>query len=724
MKRFVAAGISFLLLGTAVQALAPPSDDVLYNYSRVAKIVASEVPYLHVNKHRFDDSIATNALGFFIDSMDYDHTYFLQSDIDGFSKKATQLDNMMRSGDLTFAFEVYDVFMQRVSNRVDFVDMVLDKGFDFERPEQYLWKRKDAPWAVDEADWDNLWRKKVKNQVLTKRVSNQLAEEERALQAETNSMDVVTDIATADADELAEVVRTIEPETTEEQISKQYQQFYEVMRDNDAHWLLPLFINSFVRAYDPHSDYMSMNSTEDFDISMKLSLVGIGALLSTEDGAAKIVQVIPGGPAEKDGRLKAGDRIIAVGQGDEEPVSIMHWPLSKSVRLIRGEKNTKVVLEIIPASDPSGSMVKRVDLIRAEVKLEDRAAKGEVREVLDANGIPVTVGVITVPDFYADMKSNNGDARSVTKDVRMIIEGMLASNKIDGLILDLRNNGGGSLPEAIQMTGLFIDTGPVVQVKSDDRVFAYPDSDKGVIFDGPLIVMVNRQSASASEILAGALQDYGRAILVGDSKTHGKGTVQSLVPLRRRNPRLGSLKITTQGFYRIAGGSTQLKGVEPDITIPSLLDYMDLGEEFLPGALEWSQVKPVSHDMDDRWEKWLGELTLRSEARRAGSDRFHAYSELLDYLGARRQAGEVTLVESERLPVMKKEKEMAEYIASAEEEGAVPDPVDPADDDVTTDDAEEVDAVDNDLILDEVLQIMHDMVELSGGTALVENAQQ
>jgi len=711
---------------SSVYALAPIAPETKKLYSRAGKILSYELPYNHLTHQPFGDKIATNALTIFLNNLDYDRTIFLASDVVALQKEGSSLDDHLKKGNIDMPFKVYELFMQRLSNRVDYVRVLLTNSFDMTLDEAYDLDRKEAEWPANEAEWNELWRKKIKNRYVGKKVAEQLAEEKKAEEA-TNTVTAISSSNTVDTADLfipppastnlEETVaissNAVPPKkklTPEESINKEFTQFMSVMQDNDADWLVPLYLSAFTRAYDPHSDYMSKNNKEDFDIHMKLSLVGIGALLSTEDGAAKVVRLIPGGPAEKDGRLKAGDKIIAVGQGNEEAVDTLHWPLSKTVRLIRGEKNTRVVLHIIPESDISGTTVNEIDIIRDEVKLEEGAAKGRVETVIGSDEKEYTLGLITVPDFYSDMYAAQGKkSRSLTKDVHNIIEGMLASNTIEGLILDLRNNGGGSLPEAIELSGLFIRSGPVVQVKASgqDEPSVYRDTDTTIDYEGPLLVLVSRQSASASEIFAGALQDYGRAIIVGDSKTHGKGTVQSLFPLRRYNSKLGSLKLTTATFYRIAGGSTQKKGITPDIVIPSLYDSMEIGEEFLPNALEWSVVDPAFYRTTDAWSKMVPSLTLDSEERREAEPRFQSYKTLLEYLTKQRQSKSVPLQYEKRMEMIRHEKEMADYIAKEMPRESSSAGSEDEDGDTTEEEKEE-----NDLILEEALNILIDMIEL------------
>lgn len=627
-------------------------------FSRSAKLLAHSLPLMHLNKTPWDTEIASQALENFIESLDFERSFFLKSDIEKFRAEAAKLPEQVKRGDLQFALDVYSVFQERVRNRVNFVHALLEEPVDFEVDETYFWKRKYADWPEDEAAWDDLWRKKIKNQLLVQLVEKELGDD--------------TDVAsqpTGDEDEDQKTHSQMVNESLSptEQVLRSYDRYLTVMEDNDETWVAEKYLTSFARAFDPHTDYMSPNSVEDFEINMKLSLVGIGALLSNEEGAALVERLIPGGPAEQDGRLQSGDKIIAVAQGDGEPVDVMHWPLYKTVRLIRGEKNTKVVLSVIPASDPTGTTVTQIDLVRDEVKLEEQAAKGELKTLEDPDGKPFPVGVITLPDFYADLSGGrfSEEARSCTRDVERLIE-ELTGEGAEAIILDLRNNGGGSLAEAIQLTGLFIDTGPVVQVRDRRNVRTLSDRNPTKTYDGPLVVLINRLSASASEIVAGALQDYGRAILVGDSKTHGKGTVQSLAPLSSANPKLGSAKVTTASFYRIAGGSTQLKGVQPDIIIPSALETMELGEESLDNPLPWSTVEPARYNRYPVATNLFAQLETRSAQRYHQDSRFETYRGLLERMKERQSHKEITLRFEDRLAYAREQKALQEQIEKKE----------------------------------------------------------
>ncbi len=680
-----------------VCALLADSD---LDIKKISRSVAYSLPLYHLNQLPLDENISTNAYDLFINSLDPARSYFLQSDIDAFSKDSKDLSKQLRSGSIEFAQNVFNVLLERVENRNTFIGELLEEGFDTTIEENFRWDRKESAWAKNEAEWDELWRTRIKNEYVTRLVSKQVFAEEEEEEETTSTVDsaetIVTNLVASAEDEYDEEAE-LASLSPEEFILERYKQFKLTMNSFDDEMLLQRYLTAFSRVYDPHSDYMSPSSTEDFDINMKLSLVGVGAVLRPVDGAAKIVRVIPGGPADQDGRLKPGDKIIAVAQGDEEAVSILHWPLHKAVRLIRGEIDSKVVLTVIPASDRSGSRTKKIDLIRDEVKFEEQAAKGKVREVELADGTTRRLGVITLPDFYADFKATQNrekDARRASTDVRRLIDELILEG-IEGLVLDLRNNGGGSLAESIAIAGLFIPSGPIVQVKERDRIQVLPDIDPETNYDGPMIVLVNRLSASASEILAAALQDYKRAIIVGDEQTHGKGTVQSLLPLGGK--RRGSLKVTTAGFYRINGGSTQLKGVTPDIIIPSYLDVMDLGEDSLEHALPWDSIRKAMYRTQNGLVELIPQLTDQSNERLEHNVEFQHYLVKRERLKDRFKTKTISLSLESRIVEAEAEKELDEIQNGSflKEPGE-----------------EEEDDDSKDILLTETLSLLSDMIDL------------
>ena len=611
---------------------------------KIARTVAYTLPVYHLNRLPLNEFISTNAFNLFLDTLDPSKSFFLKSDIDELSIKYPSLHRDLRKGDISFSKDAYDILIKRIKNRNEYIELLLENEFDTQIDEDYLWDREDASWAENEDDWNSLWRKKIKNEYIAKLVDDYT---EPLI---TNSLSSTTnDLVTAD-----DIDETLSPEDF---ILKKYKQLLSTMESFDNEMLLKQYLSSFSRVYDPHSDYLSPSNVEDFDINMKLSLVGIGAMLSVDDGAAKIERLISGGPAEKDGRLKPGDKIIAVAQGDSEPQNILHWPLYKAVRLIRGEKGSKVVLTVIPKTDQNGTRTKTIDLIRDEVKLEEQAAKSSIHQIDGEEEKKISIGVITLPDFYADFQATNAkekDARRCSTDVKNLLK-TLQNNNIDGLILDLRNNGGGSLIEAVKIAGYFIPSGPIVQVKNRRSLQILPDVDPITEYDGPLIILVNRLSASASEILAAAMQDYERAIIVGDEHTHGKGTVQTLMALGDKK---GSLKLTTSSYYRINGGSTQLKGVTPDIIIPSLFDVADTGEKELDYALPWDTIQPALFTRFDNYEDLIPQLKTASIERREKDEEFQSFLDKRNKLEDKFNSKLISLNLKNRLAEAKNEKEL------------------------------------------------------------------
>ena len=629
--------------------------------AEVARRFEKVMPEMHLSHLPLDVGVATNALELYIRMLDYDRTFFLATDIAEFQEEAPLQVERLHKGDVSLAFRIFERFKARVRNRVEYVDQLLAKGFDVTTKESYVWKRKDLPWAANEKDWDELWRKKVKNEYVARLVARQMGEAEKT--NGTAKADSPMGKGAGASTNGAVAKRASDDDSLlspEGYLRKNYKQYLMVLDDSDADFVVQRYFSSFTQAYDPLSEYMTPSTSEDFEINMKLSLCGLGAQLRPEDGAAKIDEIIPGGPAARDGRLKAGDKIIAVTQENGETVDILHWPLDKAVKIIRGKKGTKVTLTVIPASDIGGFRTVKIQLVRDEVKLEDQAAKGDVVTLAQANGKTNTVGIIDLPEFYADMKDRmNGGSeyKSATRDIARIIVGM-KEKPIDGLILDLRDNGGGSLAEAVEMTGLFFSSGPVVQVRESRGVQVLNDQDPDILYDGPMIVLVNRRSASASEILAAALQDYGRAIIVGDSKTHGKGTVQSWQPLDTSSPGLGSIKVTTHSFYRVAGGSTQMKGVIPDVGIPSALDVLEVGEEYLPHAMPWTVISMARYYPFEDLSPLIPVLKRNSEKRRAKDPRFAALQDMIGQIRKRQAVAEISLNLQERLALAREEKEL------------------------------------------------------------------
>ncbi len=601
----------------------------------------------HLDRRTFDAALSPRAWTNFLSTLDGERIYFSPADIEQLTPYKSRLDSDLNAGNVDFAVEAFDLFNASVAERLSFVTNLLAGEFDLETDLAYEWRRRESPWPASNEERDELWRKRIKNEYLRRIVADEFA---------------LSDPDDEEPEDEDEDESFLDPRLSpRESIERRYERFMSIMRGNDSEWVLREYLSAVARTFDPHSSYLSRSAVEDFDIEMRLSLVGIGALLRSDDGAAQVVRLIPGGPADQDRRerrLRPGDRIIAVAQNDEEPVDIMHLPLYRVVRLIRGEKGTRVVLTVIPASDPTGSTVKFVDIIRDEVKLEEQAAKAETRTMRDSEGNERKLGIIRLPAFYANLKAkaDDDDYRSSADDVEAALT-ELAAEGVEGVLLDLRGNGGGSLLEAIRLTGLFIRTGPVVQVKERFRLRVLPDRDPKVAYDGPLVIMVNRLSASASEIVAGALQDYGRAIIVGDSQTHGKGTVQSIVELGR-DPAFGSIKVTSAKFYRINGSSTQVRGISSDIVLPSPYEYMELGEDSLPNPMQWSAVGRAAYMPWGNMHTVIPSLRKLSQQRRNESERWQSYAMLLERIEKMQSAQSVTLNIQKRRELAQAEKEL------------------------------------------------------------------
>ena len=560
-------------------------------YGKVAKRLGDSLQKFHVLQQPLDDAISQRAWTNLVTFYDFDHSVFLKSDMDRLAAHRLTIDDEIGGGDVSFGYEVYNLYVRRLGERIDFATNLLAKTeWNFSSNETYRIRRKDAPWPATQEEAEDCWRKRIKNEVLMLKVN-------RELDKSTNSFDFVKDI------------------------TKRYRQYITVMTEPDEEAVLQHYLSAISRAYDPHTDYMSPASKEDFDMGMNLSLCGIGATLTMDDGALKIVEIMPGSPCERDGRLKEGDKIVGVQQDGGEMEDVMWQPMKKSIKKIRGKKGTKVVLQIVPRSDPSGATKKLIDLVRDEIKLEELAATGHV-ETVELNGVKRKLGYVYLPGFYGTMDKRPDDPgyRSCAMDVAKCIADFNAQGA-EGLVLDLRGNGGGSLREAVLLSALFVQSGPVVQIRDQRTVGCLPiPPGNPIAFRKPMVVLTDRASASASEIVAGHLQDTGRAIVVGDVRTHGKGTVQTVMGMGPE--KYGSIKVTTARFYRINGRSTQVEGVPADIHLPSLLDSLDIGEDKLTYALPFSSIQPADYRLSWDMHKYVKALRGLSEARTAADEKF------------------------------------------------------------------------------------------------------
>ncbi len=571
-----------------------------------------------------DDALSADMYKRYLESLDPGKQFFTAADITRFDPYKTQLDDAIKRGDLTSAYAIFATYRQRVDARVAYARGLLKQPglFVFTGNDRFGFDREDAPWASDEATLDGIWKQSVRNDWLRLKLAGK------------------------------------QPEDIRKTLDKRYANLADSVTELKGEDVFQTFVNSYANAIDPHTDYFTPRSAESFNMSMSLSLEGIGAVLQKQDDVVAIREIVPGGPAGKSGKVKPGDRVVAVGQGDSGAMEdVVGWRIDDVVAKIRGAKGTRVRLDVIPAEADLDSKPNRVVLLRDKIRLEDQAAKSEIITLpAGAGGVTPAkrIGVIKLPTFYQDFEGRRlrkDDYASATRDVSKLLV-KLRAEKIDGVVLDLRNNGGGSLDEAIELTGLFIDRGPVVQVReSGGRVSVNGDEDAGIAWEGPLAVLINRGSASASEIFAGAIQDYGRGLVIGET-TFGKGTVQNLVDLDRwpanEKARFGQVKLTIAQFFRVSGGSTQNKGVVPDVAFPVSVDASEYGESTYDNALPWTRIAAVPHTRYGNFAPLLPKLETLHSARIAGEKEFQWWAQDVAQFREERAEKSISLNEAER----------------------------------------------------------------------------
>ncbi|MCP1676188.1 carboxyl-terminal processing protease [Natronocella acetinitrilica] len=593
MRRLILALPVALLLSLALIAgsLASASMTPLSperQHPETARLIAKLLTYQHFNKQPIDDRLSARVMDTYLDQLDPDRYYFLASDIEEFHAYRERLDDMLLDGDLSIPYAIFNRLRERTAERTEHALSVLEGGFDLNTDRSIDLDRSEADWAEDTETMNRVWRDRIKHDALTLLLAGE------------------------------------EEEQTMDLLNSRYEGMAKNMERSGPEDVFEAFMGAWGRAFDPHTSYLSPRNSREFDIQMQLSLEGIGAVLRTHRDFTEVVELIPGGPASQDGQLQPGDRIIGVGQEGEDMVDVVGWRLRDVVDLIRGPKESEVRLRVLPASGGSDAAPRTIPLVRNEVALEEQAAQKSIEEVL-RDGDTYRIGVITIPAFYADFaaaQAGDENYRSTTRDVVRLL-GELAEEDINGLVIDLRGNAGGSLQEAASLTGLFINGGPVVQIRrSDGDTEVLRDRDGGITYEGPLTVMVDRFSASASEIFAGAIQDYGRGIVVGE-RTFGKGTVQSLVDLNRftsnQNTEAGRLKLTIAKFYRVSGSSTQKRGVEPDLHFPSRARSDSVGESAAENALPWDEIREANYSSHGDLGGLLP-LLLKRHEERSGQD--------------------------------------------------------------------------------------------------------
>lgn len=705
-------GLVALVLLFAFQSWMSPSQSQASEtyFPELGKIVSSYLTYYHYEKHRLNDEIAQRTLDNYLDSLDFNRLFFLASDIDSFRKFESSLDDDLRASPcrLDKAFLIHERFKERVLQRIPVILTCVAEDFDFTKQESILADRSEEPWPESEAALNAIWRKRIKESVLRFDLQGKARED------------------------------------TVELLTKRYNRLKKEIEETEPLDVLERFLTAMCQSYDPHSQYFKPASKDNFDIDMGHSLEGIGTTLRREGEYTVVVSVVPGGPADLSGEIRPKAKIVAVAQGDDEPVDIVDMRLDKVVKLIRGKKGTTVQLTIIPADAMDESETKVVRLIRDKVVITANDARSEVREIPGSDGKVHRVGVITIPSFYLDTRARfmgDPDYKSTTRDVRKLLA-ELDTQDIEGLLVDLRSNSGGSLDEAVELTGLFIKSGPVVQVlgQSDTpRILRDPDSD--LVYEGPLVVLTSVFSASASEIFAGAIQDYGRGLVVGGEATHGKGTVQNLINL---NPALeqmmgkdlpektaGALKLTTNKFYRVSGASTQIKGVVADVPLPSPFDRYEVSEASLDYALPWDEIVPAPHEAFGDLSDVVPELRAASQERVKQNQEFKYLEDDLDRWDARRKENRISL----NLEARKKEKEENEAREEARKKARETRQVEQAqskkppksETDAADTDADEANEAGEDegpdFILDESVQILVDFILLHRGGYVAEASE-
>ncbi|MBC7697900.1 MAG: carboxy terminal-processing peptidase [Bacteroidia bacterium] len=615
-------------LNTTIPLLMP-----LQQQSEAAHLSAEVLARYHYKPVKLDDISSSKIFDNYIKSLDSQKVFFVQADIDKFSVARTKLDDAILKEDLSIPFAIFNLYQQRIAERTNYARSLLHKGFDFTVDESYEYTREKSNWAKSQEEMNDLWRKRVKNDWLRLKLAGK------------------------------------DDKSIIETLDKRYENSLKSVQKIKNDDVFQSFMNAYTMTIDPHTNYFGIRASEDFDISMKLSLDGIGAILQDKDEYATIRELVTGGPAALSGKLEVGDRIVGVAQGSNSPiVDVTGWRLDDAVALIRGAENSTVMLDVLPADAGPDGKHKLISLVRKKISLEQQAAKKSIIEVKDGTTTR-HIGVIDLPVFYQDFgarQKGDKDYRSATRDVARLLE-ELKKDKVDSVLVDLRSNGGGSLDEAIELTGLFIDKGPVVQerdVKGDIKVDS--DTNAGVVWNGPMGILINRGSASASEIFAAAIQDYGRGVIIGE-QSFGKGTVQSVIDLdqlvKNDQPKYGELKMTVAQFFRINGGTTQLRGVTPDISLPATTDNESFGESSYDNALPWSQIKAANFSAAGDLKAIVPMLKISHDSRVSKDKDFQYLNEDISEFKVLRSKNMISLNEAKRI----KERELQEARASLRE---------------------------------------------------------
>jgi len=710
LQKFIISLMTMVIAALPVigQAKELAEDDKL---SLITRLTAGIIASNHYRQHPLNNQISSQIFDEYFKYLDPAKMYFTQEDVKSFEKYRFYLDDLIQKGNNEFAFSVYDLYVKRLAMYRQYCEKRLSGKFDFTQDESFVIDRTKAPRAANMEELQGIWDKKLKNDLLYFRLMKRaMTEESKA------AKDNPKDAKSVKKDNAA----IWDNHSPEEKIKRRLRDISNEVAQKNKYDILGLFLTCMAQTYGPHSSYLSPREEEDFDIAMKLSLFGIGAVLTSDDGYTKVVKIIPGGPASKDGRLKEEDKIIAVSQEGGEPVDIIDMSLSNVVNIIRGPEKSKVTLSVLSGKKGGSTVPQNITLVRDKVEIKNSEASGVIKPVKHSDGTVGKVGVITLNNFYMDFQgAQNGEPeyRSSTRDVKKILDGFNKEN-IDGLIVDMRSNGGGSLVEAITLSGLFIEKGPIVQIRQSNRdVTTKYDPDTAIHYKGPMIVLINKMTSSAAEIFTGAMKDYRRAIIIGDSRTYGKGTVLDVVQLARplsivnQDFPAGSVKFESAVFYRANGSSTQQLGITPDIIFPSITETMKIGEIFSDNHLPWDAIKEVPHDIYDKnIEKALPELQKKSAARLKNDVKFKVLKENIDIFNKYKDRTAVSLNEEKRWIEYIKEKKVFE-----EQEKLLPH-------DEKTDSKKDK-PEESDFLIDESINILYDYIKSSSKkTAVAQRA--
>jgi len=676
--------------------------------SVLTNIVPRMLTNFHYKRAPFDDAISSLTFDEYFLVLDPGKVYFTAEDIARFEPYREKLDDLSAKGDSHFAFEVYDLYRERVKLYREFAETRLRQPFDFTADETVKLDRRKERYCANLDELKTLWEKKLKSEVLTNRLYDRVSEYEKSDPRRFDGKSEEEKAKILEQDKLAEMWKT----SPEERVKRRLHDMTNVLEQNDDLTVLALFLAAISLSYGPHTSYMAPAADENFDIQMKLSLCGIGATLTSDDGFVKVVDIVPGSPAAKEGSLHAGDRIIMVAQQGEEPVNVVDMALDRVVKMIRGEEGSVVTLTVLPGREGRGAAPRQISIERGVVQLKDSEAKGKVYSHQTADG-EVKIGVIKLDSFYMDFDayaSGDENYKSCSRDVARLLDEFNASG-VDAVVMDLRNNGGGSLAESIALSGLFIEAGPVVQVRTagETPYVDYDDDGGYVAFTGPMVILTSRLTASASEIFSGAMKDYNRALLMGDSRTFGKGTVLQVTKLDRllksvnMNFDAGSLGFEAAVFYRVNGESTQARGIASDIAFPSYTENMEIGEEFSRNYLPWDAIRPVKHALcrnNAEFSALKDELARRSRERLASDPKYLRLAEKVAKAAETLKSGEISLNEEARFNEYLENRDVnIELDEETEYEYPLDLPEDPS-------------ANDKDLLLNEALNVLADWVEL------------